>query len=231
MCEGGPDGGFFLSGGPEGCLLLHGLSGPGQVRPLAEELQQSGFSVSVPEIPYARETLRGPAPSNWRVWLDMAREAYARLDRTHASVAVAGIGVGGAIALFLAAEYPVSRVAVISPFLRLRDPARFLFSPGRRRELTGEAFRLRDLLAVERLTRRRLFAVVAPVLVVQPQRGKFIHPAVARLILSGVSSREAAVVWLTQSRHDYPSGEDRARAMTAIKNHLRPSTASNALEN
>jgi carboxylesterase len=232
MIERGSGSGFFLDGGADSCLLVSGLSGAEQMRPLAEALHEAGFTVSVPGIRYTDETSNAVFSSNWRTWLDEAREAFTKLDRTRASVAVVGFGVGGALSMILAAEYPVSAVVAISPYLRTRDVLALYFSIYSRHRRTGEAlFRLRDLTAIVRLSRRSLFAVVAPVLIVQPEDGEYVHPSGAKLVFSGVSSRDKRILWLSHSRHDFPSAGDREEVWDAIKNHLRHACAPNALVN
>jgi carboxylesterase len=225
MSERGPGEDRILMGGRDSCLLLPGLSGMAQARRLAENLHESGFTVSLPDPGFCRETSGGRSPSNWRIWLDEAREEFVRLDRTMDSVAVAGIGIGGALALILAAEYPVSSVALVAPALRMPGFLGLWGSP-----YGCEGVRLRDLQAVARLARRSLFAVVAPVLVAEPERGD-VHPSCAKAVLSGVSSREKRVEWLTQSRHEFPSEAEFPLALAAMKNHLRPDCAPKALVN
>jgi pimeloyl-ACP methyl ester carboxylesterase len=168
---------------------------------------------------FISETSDARPPSNWRTWLDEAREEFVRLDRAMDSVAVLGIGIGGAISLILAAEYPVSAVVLIAPVLRapgflgLWGPP-----PGR------EGARLRDQRAAVRLARRSLFAVVAPVLIVAPEKSRS-----AKAVASGVSSREKRVEPLTQLCHGFPCEAELPRAMAAIKNHLRPGDAQKRL--
>jgi len=214
-------GGYSWEGGADSCLVLPGLSGAEKARRLADEIHQSGFSVSMPFLSFCNETSDGSPPSNWRNWLDDAREAYTRLDRTMSSVAVAGIGVGGALALILAAEYPVSAVVAIAPTLRMPGMLGFWGAPP---ECEVGGVRMRDLRTVARLARRSLFAVVAPLLVVEPERGGFVHPGSARLAYSDVSSREKRIEWLEKSRREFPVDAEYRQALAAIRSHLRPTS-------
>ena len=232
MREAETDGEFFLDGGAVSCLIVHGLAGAGQVKSLAEALNNDGFTVSVPEIRYGHETLNGASPSKWGDWLDAAREAYSKLDRTHASVAVVGIGIGNALSMILAAEYPVSAVALVAPLIGARGALKLYGSLYRRRGETGEAIpRLRDLLSVVRFARRSMFAVVAPVLILTPEHGEFTGPTDAKRAISLVSSRDVRIQRMTHARHDFPTGADQSEAWSAIKSHLRHASASIALEN
>lgn len=91
--------------------------------------------------------------------------------------------------------------------------------------------RPRDVRAIARLARRSLFAVVAPILIVQPEKDEAAHPSGAKLALSSASSREKDVLWLTQSRHECLEGPRRALVVRAIKSHLCREPASKTLEN
>ncbi len=230
MREGELGEGFFLKGGADSCLIIHGLAGANQARPLAGTLHECGFTVSAPHIRYAHETSPGVLPSKWGDWLDEAREAYTKLDRTQASVAVVGFGVGGALSMILAAEYPVSATALVAPILSARGALRLYGSVYSRESGTGEAIpRLRDLIASVRFARRNLFAVVAPVLILAPERGEFTGPMDVKRAVSLVSSRDVRIQWLTHARHDFPSGTGQTEAWNAIKCHLRRVCAPNAL--
>ena len=220
-------GGYSWEGGTDSCLVLPGLSGAEKARRLADDIHHLGFSVSMPVLSFCLETSGSLPPSNWRCWLDEAREAYARLDRKMSSVAVVGIGVGGALALVLAAEYPVSAVIAIAPTLRMPGMLGFWGSPLDCEGGTG--VRMRDLRAVGRLARRSLFAVVAPLLAVEPARGGFVHPGSAALAFSDVSSREKRIEWLEKSRREFPTDAEYPQALAAIWDHLRPASAQKRL--
>ncbi len=224
------EGGLFLDGGADGCLILSDIADGPAARALAGELNRSGFTVSAPALYTARETLAGAAPSNWKVWLDRAREAYARLSRARPSVAVAGLGIGAALALVLAAEYPVFAVAAVSPVLRVRcAPERRRLAPDRAGP-EGEAPRARDVFALTRLARRSLFAVVAPALIVREAGGEA-HPGGAHLVFTGISSRQKRMLVLTQPRPNSPGSAHPGQAWDAIKSHLRLASAANTLVN
>lgn len=235
MTSANRDGGFFLEGGARGCLLLDGIPASGGMRRLGEALNQSGFTVSAPGFLCASETSRPPRASNWRIWLDEAREAYTRLSALCPSVSLVGRSSGGALAVILAAQYPVSAVALIAPALRLRTGLAGMRLGGAGEEAPGQApaprFSTRDALMISRFARRSLFAVVAPILILQPERDDPIHPSSARIALSGVSSREKRVLWLAQSRLDSADEAQWARISDAIKSHLCRASAVKSLVN
>jgi carboxylesterase len=155
------------------CLILHGLGGgPYEARPLIDALQARGVAVGAPVYPGHE----GPGPhmprSSWPEWYEAAASAFDRLAETHGSVAVAGFSTGGTLALHLAANRPVDRMALMAPFLRVRHrwyygfrPEHYLNTVGRlvrrvpRRASAVSDRRLRD--EVERVIVFRTFSLDA----------------------------------------------------------------------
>jgi carboxylesterase len=106
---------FRASGdGRKGVLLLHGMTGaPGEMRLLGRGLQRAGLGVSAPLLAGHGQDRAALLRSTWRDWLDSAREGYRRLAAEVDEVYVAGICVGGALALALCAEFPEIRGAAV----------------------------------------------------------------------------------------------------------------------
>src|SRR3989475_12735802 len=88
--------------------------------PLAEALSVSGWTVSV-----ARLAGHGTSPDDlarvtWPEWVASAREAYRDLRHRCRRVALAGLSMGGALALYLAASDPPAAVLAVSAPIRVR---------------------------------------------------------------------------------------------------------------
>lgn len=108
---------FSLQGSPEkGVLLIHGLAGaPGEMKFLAKKLHRQGFSVHVPQLAGHGVDQAALLRTGWRDWLASVNEAYLSFATQVEQVYVAGICVGGALGLSLAASHPRIRgVAVYS---------------------------------------------------------------------------------------------------------------------
>jgi carboxylesterase len=97
-------------------LLVHGMTGaPGEMKFLAKRLHRRGLSVAAPLLAGHGHDQAHLLSTSWRDWLGSVREAYAALKVEHDQVYVAGICVGGALGLALAAEEPsVAGAAVYS---------------------------------------------------------------------------------------------------------------------
>lgn len=97
-------------------LLIHGMTGaPGEMKFLAKRLHRRGFSVAAPLLAGHGVDEANLLRTTWQDWLNSVREAYRRLKHDHDEVYLAGICVGGALGLALAAEDPsVAGTAVYS---------------------------------------------------------------------------------------------------------------------
>lgn len=88
-----------------GILCLHGFTGsPAEMRPLGEYLAEQGFTVEGPLLPKhggMPEELKG---ATWRDWVAHARDALNALADRCPRVFMAGLSMGGLIALHLAAS-------------------------------------------------------------------------------------------------------------------------------
>lgn len=98
----------------KGALLIHGLTGaPGEMQFLAKRLHRRGFTVHVPQLAGHCQDQRQLLATTWNDWLDSVRTAFEALKRCVDEISVAGICVGGALGLALAAEQPLVRSAAV----------------------------------------------------------------------------------------------------------------------
>jgi carboxylesterase len=88
-------------------LLIHGMTGaPGEMKFLATRLQRRGFAVAAPMLAGHGFDEAMLLRTGWKDWLGTVRAAFAALKADHDEVYTAGICVGGALGLALAAEEP-----------------------------------------------------------------------------------------------------------------------------
>jgi alpha-beta hydrolase superfamily lysophospholipase len=104
-------------------ILLHGFGGsPYDLRPLAELLAARGFRAVVPAVPGQTSTSfayrRGRfSPADYSDWLlNLIREEAALSGEPPMLV---GFSMGGALAAIAAAEYPVGKLVLMSPYFQL----------------------------------------------------------------------------------------------------------------
>lgn len=98
-----------------GCLCIHGFTGsPFEVEPLAKYLKQNtGWKVVVPTLPGHEEN--GDLGSVLYLdWITCAEKALKDLLEDCDEVYVIGFSMGGIIAGYLASQYPVKKLVLLS---------------------------------------------------------------------------------------------------------------------
>jgi len=99
------------------CLLLHGFGGePFEMEPLREHLLARGIHAEAPLLPGHGAGVETFAASGFPQWADAAEQAYLALRARFAQVAVAGLSMGGSLALRMAQRHdPVGIVTMAAP--------------------------------------------------------------------------------------------------------------------
>lgn len=119
---------FHTTGGPVGVLFCHGFTGsPASLRPWAEQTAAAGHTVSLPLLPGHGTVWQELNVTSWRDWYDHVDAEYRRLQDTCEQVFVAGLSMGGSLALRLAEQHTdVAGLLLVNPALGAVDPmARF----------------------------------------------------------------------------------------------------------
>jgi len=106
---------FRFDRGRAACLLLHGFaSTPSEVRWLGEQLYRRGYTVRGVLLAGHGTAPEDLAQTRWPDWYRSAEKAFLELKENHQVVFVAGVSMGGLLALMLAARYPGSVAAVVT---------------------------------------------------------------------------------------------------------------------
>lgn len=206
-----------------GVLLCHGFTGaPYSMRPWAEHLEAEGFRVSVPRLPGHGTTWQELNRTEWTDWYAAVERALLDLSRQCERVAVAGLSMGGALALRLAQQHgdAVAALALVNPCINITDPririVRVLSvlpslagigddiaKPGRR-EFGYTRNPLRALHSQTLLwadVRANLHRVSMPTQVYWSRQDHVVDPSSLALIRAGVRTPDLEVVTLERSYH------------------------------
>ncbi len=111
---------FDFKGGPIGVLLVHGFTGtPQSLRPWGTRLAEAGYSVSCPRLPGHGTVLTDMNATRWPDWYGAAERAFAQLRSSCSEVFVAGLSMGGTLAIRLAEEHgdQMSGLVLVNPSL------------------------------------------------------------------------------------------------------------------
>lgn len=216
---------FFLEGGDHAVLLIHGFTGSsGHMRVIGNELNEAGFTVRGITLPGHGQDLDAMAKSNWKEWLQAARDAYADLRKRYKHVSVAGLSMGGCISLILAEEehptcvMPISApmgvkfkgmalagvVALVKPVVMWGSDPERPYALDAAYDYGYPGFPTRkglDFARVMKQSLKNLHQVTCPLLVVQSHDDETVTPESSDLIYNGVSSTDKQQLWLDDVPH------------------------------
>ncbi|GHH84929.1 alpha/beta fold hydrolase [Streptomyces capitiformicae] len=211
-------------GGEVGVLLCHGFTGsPQALRPWAEYLAGRGLTVALPLLPGHGTRWEELRVTGWQDWYaEVDRELRALCERC-AHVFVAGLSMGGALALRLAAKHggAVGGVVLVNPSNKVHGLAAHALPLLRHlvpttRGITGDiakegveelgydrvplhaAHSLRTFL---RLVDGELPQVTQPLLLLRSPGDHVVPPADSERVLGRVSSTDVTEILLEQSHH------------------------------
>jgi carboxylesterase len=113
----------FTGTGPRtGVVVSHGFTGsPHSVRDWALSLAEAGYAVRMPLLPGHGTSWQELSRTRWQDWHAAFDAAYLDLAAECEQVVVAGLSMGGALALRIAATRPVAGVVVVNPGLVIDD--------------------------------------------------------------------------------------------------------------
>ncbi len=109
---------FSADGGRIGVLLSHGFTGsPASMIPWGKQLAEQGYAVRVPRLPGHGTTWKDMNRTRWEDWYGELDTALTDLQGTCDKVVVAGLSMGGCLALRLAQQRPddVDALVLVNP--------------------------------------------------------------------------------------------------------------------
>lgn len=215
---------FRHDGGELGVLLCHGLTGtPQSLRPWGEHLAAEGMTVRLPRLPGHGTRWEDLSTTRWQDWYAAVDRGYRELRDRCSTVVVAGLSMGGALALRLAAEHGprIDGVVLVNPSLTSADPRKHALpvlkrlrtsmpaigndiKRGDRTELAYSRTPLQAVHSVRTLWRRveaDLGDVVQPVLIYRSATDHVVGPESVRLLLSRLPSPDITLRTLHNSFH------------------------------
>ncbi|MFQ6112987.1 MAG: alpha/beta hydrolase [bacterium] len=235
--------------GPVGCLLIHGFTGsPNELFELGEYLAKKNLTVSIPLLPghgtYSADLLN----YTWRGWFEGVKASYRELSNMCDQVFVAGLSMGGTLALHLAAHYPVNGVISMAAAIKLPTWKKVLVKNLNsifkfRKKRGGEdvrdesgksqlaSYQRYPLKAADQVfqlldhVRNDLPEITAPILILHSKYDNTVPFSNSNLIYHVVGSSDKRKVDLEQSYHvitvDFDKEKVKEKVFNFIKSHSK----------
>ena len=217
----------FLLEGSNGraVLLLHGYTGTtSEMRPLGEYLHSLGYTVLCPRLPGHGTSVEDLKETVASQWVAAAKLGYAILAKKYAQIYVAGLSMGGLLAMVIAATEKVAKAAFLATPIFLQDKrAPFLpilryfihYLPKHKRNYHDmqQYCQAYDRMPTKPLT--SLFALIktcknelapqitVPSIILQSKIEHTVNPKSAQYIYDnlGTSKEDKELVWFEKSGH------------------------------
>lgn len=203
---------FLIPGDQTGFLLLHGFTSmPEEMRPLADHLAGRGHTVLAIRLPGHGSHPVDLAQVYWTDWLLAVEDGLAILRSITTQVIVAGLSMGGMLALVAAARFPLHAVIAMSTpyyrtkarerqFVRLMTLLRQNRSKGvdwhpqweERREADYPAYPtypaavLQEIIGLREALHEALPMITVPVLLMQSTDDDYVAPETIDLLASRI---------------------------------------------
>lgn len=240
---------FFFRGGPVGCLLIHGGTGsPLEMRPMGEYLATKGLTVLGVRLAGHGTTPEDLARTGWQDLVASVEEGLCQLQEQCECVFMAGLSMGGLLALYLAARHLIAGAIVMAAPAYLSDwrlrwlPIikhfiKWYYSSGELDLTDPEAgqrlffYRRVPLVFGEQVSRllqevrNSLSRVKVPVLIMQGRCDRTIPADSAQILFDSLGTSDKEIVWWPNSGHAITVDSEReavwAYAYTFIAAHTQ----------
>ncbi len=236
---------FDLPAGDAAVLLIHGFTGgPGYFRPMGEAVRDAGFSARGILLPGHGTSIEDMEKSNGGQWLDAVCAAYMDMDKKYRRVAVAGLSMGGLLAMLLAERFDPSCMILLAPAYRYRRRINHL-SPLAKHFMRVQKWRppkprdgdfldeynfgyegapvakVEDMTRLQRMARAEIGKIKCPALIFQSHGDESVHRLTPDLIARGISSQVREIAWIDRSAHVCTIGPDRDYVNNRVIDFLR----------
>ncbi|MGY1813146.1 alpha/beta hydrolase [Blastococcus sp. SYSU D00820] len=239
---------FAFPGSPAGAgtgvLLVHGFTGsPFSMRPWGEHLAAEGFAVRAPLLPGHGTRWQDCNLTTEQDWLTAVTGAFEELLAQCDRVFVAGLSMGGTLAIRLAELRPddVAGLVLVNPSLlterldakllpvlaRLTPSWKAIGDDIKKPGVSERAYPklpTRAVLGLRRLwtaTRAELASVTCPVLLFRSTVDHVVEPASGRVLMAGIGSTDATEVLLEDSYHVATLDNDAPRIFAGSVDWIR----------
>ncbi|WP_280769472.1 alpha/beta hydrolase [Salipaludibacillus daqingensis] len=232
-----------------GCLIIHGFAGrPQEVGDIERHLRKKNWLVYCPELPGHDGTRAGLKSVTYKHWLFKAKVALEELLERCEKVFVVGFSMGGMIASYLASQYPIDRLVLISSAAYYINPKQIVqdvtgwFLEGVRGELDSDEYYqfYREKIMRTPMTatiefarmvkklRPHLNKITVPTLVVQGEKDGLVPHKTAEYIYDHIQSEEKKLYFFPKAKHYIWFGEHKEDLLTEMDDFFSKSSDNQA---
>jgi len=224
-----------------GCLLIHGYTGgPYEVEPLADYLKENtDWLIHVPTLPGHGRKLHLENVS-YENWILTAEESFSQLKKECKHIYVVGFSMGGMIASYLAAQYDIDKLVLLSTagkYLCFKqigcdigeiviDRIKGTLNENRvyhQYKLKKGAVPFKaniEFMKLVKRTRKYLKEIKTPVLIAQGQKDGMVPYKTVYYLNKEIPSKRKEIVIFDRSRHQICLGEDKVTLIKMVYNFL-----------
>ncbi len=236
---------FFFPKGKIGCVLVHGFTGsPKEMRMMGDYLNGNGITVIGIRLAGHATQLSDMVRTRWRDWLASVEDGINLLSDICDTIFVAGLSMGGILALMVASRYEIDGVIAMSaPYTISNDwQARFakqisLFMPFVKKgqsdtadqktskdHVDYPAYPTRSIAELNELVETlhgTLDQIRIPVLLINSKSDKTVPPSHAENYRREIPSNHLELVTLKNSGHVITEDIEREIVFSASLNFIR----------
>lgn len=213
-----------------GCLIIHGFTGtPQEVGDIDRHLKKKNWLVYCPELPGHNGTREGLKSVTYKHWVYKAEVALKELLERCEKVYVIGFSMGGMIASYLASQYPIDKLVLISSAAYYINPKQMFqdvtgwFLEGIRGKLDNDEhyqfYREKivrtpmsatiEFARMVRKLRPHLDQITVPTLVIQGEHDGLVPHKSAEYIYEHIQSKDKELYFFPKAKHYIWFGEEK----------------------
>jgi carboxylesterase len=236
---------FFFPGGKTGCVLVHGFTGtPKEMRLMGDYLNRNEVTVIGIRLAGHATQISDMIRTRWKDWLTSVEDGINLLSDFCDNIFVAGLSMGGILALMAASRYAIDGVIAMSAPYTISNDWRVklakqisLFMPFVKKEQSDtidqktskdhvdySAYPTRSIAELDNLVKTlhcNLPQIHIPVLLINSKNDKTVPPSHAENYRSEIPSNHFELVTLENSGHVITEDIERKIVFNAALNFIR----------
>jgi carboxylesterase len=213
----------FSSSSEKGILVIHGFTGTASsVYSLTDAFSKSGYNVECPRLTGHGTSWQDLEKTKYEDWINDVEKSFDVLKKRSSKIYVAGLSMGGSLALYLAEKHPeILKVIVVNNALIFNDIRIKLIpvfkylvrtAPGVGSDLKDSSKKeicydtvpsrgVHEMVKLLDIVKKNLGKIQQPVLIFKSKEDHVIPLESATYVYENISSAIKELVWLENSYH------------------------------